>query len=587
MDCDTRDFDFQKFKLHSVIGSGAFSSVYAACLKDTPSKFAIKKFAEGYKEEIILNEIRLMKLVDYHPNIIRFCGVTKFEDEKNYSLILEYANGGTLGKYLQDNAQTFKCKCESQLIFAHDIASAILCLHDNNIIHRDLHPDNILIHQGTIKLAGFGCSRLQGSNLYTKVSRGVIPYMDPKFLENHSYDLTKKSDIYSLGVLFWELTSCSSPFNFEKTGDTSIQFEILKGVREIPIPTTNGRFVKLYQKCWQPEPNERPEINQVISELNNINHFYSKESKLENCDTRKFDFQNFNVKKHFLIGSGAFASVYYAYWKGTQTKFAIKKFAEGSTKEIILNEIRCMKLVNYHPNIIGFCGVTRFEDEKNYSLVLEYANGGTLGKYLKDNAETFKCNWENQLTFAQEIASVISCLQDNKIIHRDLVGEIKLTDFGCSRLQGSDSYTKEPRGVIPYMDPKFLENHSYDLTEKSDIYSLGVLFWELTSCSSPFNFETTDDTSIQFEILKGVREIPIPTTNGRFVKLYQKCCQHEPNERPEINQVISELNSISHSEESVRIEELGNDECLRTEELKNEETKKSVVGCDLATYDKI
>ncbi|CAI2169188.1 9190_t:CDS:2 [Funneliformis geosporum] len=179
--------------------------------------------------------------------------------------------------------------------------------------------------------------------------------------------------------------------------------------------------------------------------------------RLEDCDTRKFDFQNFNVKKHFLIGSGAFASVYYAYWKGTQTKFAIKKFAEGSTKEIILNEIRCMKLVNYHPNIIGFCGVTRFED----------------------------------------------------------------------------------------------------------------------------------DTSIQFEILKGVREIPIPTTNGRFVKLYQKCCQHEPNERPEINQVISELNSISHSEESVRIEELGNDECLRTEELKNEETKKSVVGCDLATYDKI
>ncbi|CAI2169186.1 9189_t:CDS:2 [Funneliformis geosporum] len=128
MDCDTRDFDFQKFKLHSVIGSGAFSSVYAACLKDTPSKFAIKKFAEGYKEEIILNEV------------------------------------------------------------------------------------------------------------------------------------------------------C----------DTSIQFEILKGVREIPIPTTNGRFVKLYQKCWQPEPNERPEINQVISELNNINHFYSKESKLESegCERR-------------------------------------------------------------------------------------------------------------------------------------------------------------------------------------------------------------------------------------------------------------------------------------------------------------
>ncbi|CAI2170431.1 19992_t:CDS:2 [Funneliformis geosporum] len=288
---------------------------------------------------------------------------------------------------------------------------------------------------------------------------------------------------------------------------------------------------------------------------------------------------------HSVIGYGAFSSVYAACLKHTQSKVAIKKFDEGSTEGIILNEIRLMKLIDYHPNIIGFCGVTKFEDEKNYSLVLEYANGGTLRKYLRDNAKTFKCKWESQLKFAHDIASAISCLHDNKIIHRDLT--IKLADFGYSVLRGSDFYTKSSRGVIPYMDPKFLENHSYDLTEKSDIYSLGVLFWELTSCSSPFNFETTDGISIQLKILERIREKPILTTNDRFVKLYQKCWQHEPNERPEINQVISELNSITHSEESVRIEEPGNDECLRTEELKNEEIKKSVEDCDTATHDKI
>ncbi|CAI2188525.1 18347_t:CDS:2, partial [Funneliformis geosporum] len=264
--------------IHSIIGTGAFASVYAACMKDTQTKFAVKKFADDYTEEIILNEIRLMKIVDYHPNIIRFCGVTKFEEEKNYSLILEYANGGTLGKYLRDNAKTFKCKWKSQLKFAHDIASAVSCLHDNKIIHRDLHPDNILIHQGIIKLADFGCSHLQGSDFYIKGSRGVIPYMDPKFFENHSYDLTEKSDIYSLGVLYWELTSCSSPFNFETTGDNSIQVEILKGVREKLISTTNGKFVNLYQKCWQHEPDERPDIYQVISELNSITDSNSEES---------------------------------------------------------------------------------------------------------------------------------------------------------------------------------------------------------------------------------------------------------------------------------------------------------------------
>ena len=57
-------------------------------------------------------------------------------DEINYSLVLEYADGGTLGKYLTDNAGTFKR--ESQLKFAKELASAILCLHDHDIIHRDL-----------------------------------------------------------------------------------------------------------------------------------------------------------------------------------------------------------------------------------------------------------------------------------------------------------------------------------------------------------------------------------------------------------------------------------------------------------------
>ncbi|CAI2174373.1 16554_t:CDS:2 [Funneliformis geosporum] len=100
-------------------------------------------------------------------------------------------------------------------------------------------------------------------------------------------DLKKKKANRRLGVLFWELTSCASPFNFENTGDSTIQFEILKGVREKPISTTNATFVKIYQKCWKHEPDERPDIEQVISDLNSIdpeNHFDShsnnKESKL-------------------------------------------------------------------------------------------------------------------------------------------------------------------------------------------------------------------------------------------------------------------------------------------------------------------
>ncbi|UZO02597.1 uncharacterized protein OCT59_021076 [Rhizophagus irregularis] len=280
-------YDPQGFKILDKISSGASVLVYNVCWKDT-SKFAIKKFIGNSKEKAIINEIHLTGLVNLHPNIIQFYGVTKLNDQINYSLVLEYAEGGTLGKYLKDNTITFKW--ESQLKFAKEISSAISWLHvDKEIVHGDLHPNNILIQKDTIKLADFGRSYLKGSVSDTEV-RGVIPYMDPNFFEtqNHSYVLTEKSDIYSLGVLLWELTSCKSPFDFETKNNNyleiiEIKSDILNGKREKPISGTNYNFVTLYKKCWQHEPDERPDIRQVISEINNIENI-SNNFKIEKIE---------------------------------------------------------------------------------------------------------------------------------------------------------------------------------------------------------------------------------------------------------------------------------------------------------------
>ncbi|PKY52645.1 kinase-like protein, partial [Rhizophagus irregularis] len=183
------------FKILAVIGSGGTASVHAAYWKDDATKFAIKKITKSaMEEEIIINEINIMKRVDFHPNIIKFVGV--INDEINYSLVLEYADGGTLGKYLEI-AETLTP--EIQLKFAKEIASAIYCLHNYDIIHRDIHPNNILVHGHVIKLADFGRSCIQGSDVDTEVF-GVLPYVDPKMLDKKiPYNLSKKSDIYSMG----------------------------------------------------------------------------------------------------------------------------------------------------------------------------------------------------------------------------------------------------------------------------------------------------------------------------------------------------------------------------------------------------
>ena len=76
-----------------------------------------------------------------------------------------------------------------------------------------------------------------------------MPYMDPKILNDHSYDLTKKSDIYSLAVIFWQLTSCKLPFESEK--DIDLKILIINGKREVPAPDTDGEYVKLYQSKYK------------------------------------------------------------------------------------------------------------------------------------------------------------------------------------------------------------------------------------------------------------------------------------------------------------------------------------------------
>ncbi|CAB5189632.1 unnamed protein product [Rhizophagus irregularis] len=186
------------------IGFGGFASVFVAKWKNTPTKYAIKKFVDN-------KEVYLTKTVNPHANIIQFYGVTKKKDEEKYSLVLEYAEGGTLRDCLRNNT----IEWNNQLRFAREIASAILWLHvDKGIVHGDLHPNNILVHKDTIKLADFGRS--------------------------------------------------------SETGKGCDNTEILSGVREEPVPNTNVKFIELYQKCWKQEPDERSNISEVNETLSSI-----------------------------------------------------------------------------------------------------------------------------------------------------------------------------------------------------------------------------------------------------------------------------------------------------------------------------
>ncbi|POG75286.1 uncharacterized protein OCT59_024281 [Rhizophagus irregularis] len=266
-------YEYNQFYNIQEIGSGGFGKVCRANWKNSHKRYAIKSFfnINDATVKALVREIQLQREIDFHDNVIRFYGVTtsiKENQRKEYSLVIEYAENGTLRKYLKENFENLTWDDKFNLAF--QLVYAVSCLHDDGIMHRDLHSNNVLVHKNTIKLADFGLSkRIEETSNSQSRTFGLIPYADPKSFNKSTkklYLLNKKSDVYSIGVLLWEISSGRPPFHGIPY-DVGLAQSILQGLREIPIPNTSIDYIKIYTDCWNIEPDNRPTINQVVDEL--------------------------------------------------------------------------------------------------------------------------------------------------------------------------------------------------------------------------------------------------------------------------------------------------------------------------------
>ncbi|RIB24278.1 kinase-like domain-containing protein [Gigaspora rosea] len=257
-------FDHNEFRnIEKIYGSGisvVYKSEWTKCGLIVARK-SLKFDMEEKDIDSFVEELHRLQRASFHPKIVHFYGITK-DSYGEYKMVLQFANEGDLREYLNKNF--LNLQWEDKYRIAGEIAQGLTFLHNNNIIHRNLHTKNILVHDNKIIISDFGLSKLMttdSSNSNT-LTDGMPSFMDPQSLKNPTYKHTTKSDIYSYGVILWEISSGHKPFPTLKR--IQIAIKIYNGEREQPIKDTPPEYVELYKRCWDDEPDNRPKIEEIL-----------------------------------------------------------------------------------------------------------------------------------------------------------------------------------------------------------------------------------------------------------------------------------------------------------------------------------
>ncbi len=207
-----------RYTLVSVIGTGECSVVFGAYDKNTEKTVALKMLAPDRMNdesalERFLAEIRVLSMFD-HPNIVKILDVSL--DSRYKFFVMEYIEGITLKKHITSKGML----SEDELLFlARPVLSALSEVHDKGIIHSDIKPQNIvLVGSGEVKLMDFGISKslTAPQEEARDVTVGTVQYVSPEQAEGKP--MTHLSDIYSFGVMLYEMATGVLPFTDEDSG---------------------------------------------------------------------------------------------------------------------------------------------------------------------------------------------------------------------------------------------------------------------------------------------------------------------------------------------------------------------------------
>ncbi|KAG6773705.1 hypothetical protein POTOM_021020 [Populus tomentosa] len=258
------------------LGSGTFGTVYHGKWRGTD--VAIKRLKKicftgrsSEQERLTLEFWReagiLSKL--HHPNVVAFYGVVQDGHGGTLATVTEYMVDGSLRNVLLRKDRYLDRR--KRLLIAMDAAFGMEYLHSKNIVHFDLKCDNLLVNlkdpqRPICKVGDFGLSKIKRNTLVSGGVRGTLPWMAPELLNGSSNKVSEKVDVFSFGIVLWEILTGEEPYANMHYG--AIIGGIVNNTLRPTIPSyCDSEWGILMEQCWAPNPGVRPSFTEIASRL--------------------------------------------------------------------------------------------------------------------------------------------------------------------------------------------------------------------------------------------------------------------------------------------------------------------------------